>query len=114
MSAPRWRRPSSSGRTAQRSKMASRHGAAAGSRVMSTGSEGASVSPSARCGAAGTLATMEAHDPRDPARLAERLWFPGPAAPYSPAQRQAISELVVAYVERAVAAYSRPRVDPEH
>jgi hypothetical protein len=67
----------------------------------------------ARCGATGTLGFMEANDPRDPAALAKRLWFPGPAAPYSPAQRQATSELVVAYVDRATAAYSRPRRDPD-
>jgi hypothetical protein len=42
--------------------------------------------------------------------LAERLWFPGPAAPYSPTQRRAISELIVAYVERVVAACQRLRV----
>jgi hypothetical protein len=54
---------------------------------------------------------MEANDPRDPAVLAERLWFPGPAAPYSPAQRRAISELFVAYVERVFAACQRPPRD---
>jgi len=56
---------------------------------------------------------MPAKDPRVPAELAKRLWFPGPAAPYSPAQRRAISELVVAHVERASAAYSRPWRKPD-
>ena len=65
----------------------------------------------ARCVAVATLATMEANDPFDPAVLAQRLWFPGPAAPYSPAQRRAISELVVAYVERWFAACQRPPSD---
>ncbi len=57
---------------------------------------------------------MAAKDDLDPAALAKRLWFPGPAAPYSTAQRLAISRLVVDYVERVCAAaadsanYRRP------
>ena len=50
---------------------------------------------------------MQAKDPRDPAVLAQRLWFPGPAAPYSDAQRRAISKLVVDYVERWSAVFAR-------
>ena len=50
---------------------------------------------------------VQANDRRDPAVLAQRLWFPGPGAPYTDAQRRAISELVVSYVERWTAEYAR-------
>jgi hypothetical protein len=44
----------------------------------------------------------------DPAALRGRLWFPGPASPYSPEQRRAIRRLVARHVERVCAASRRP------
>ena len=51
---------------------------------------------------------MTARHEYDPAALADRLWFPGPASPYSPDQRRAIRRLLARQVERVSAAAARP------
>jgi hypothetical protein len=59
-------------------------------------------------GRGGSIEAMTQSPNCSPANLAGRLWFPGPASIYSPAQREAIASLFRSHVERACLAARPP------
>jgi len=67
------------------------------------------VSPTRLLDRRGTINVhMAAKRDCDPDALARRLWFPGPAGPYSPEQRRAIRRLFARHVEKVCGASTRP------